>query len=47
MFNPAPVILLQSCPATIFPGLHYIVCRSFDGGVFPEDLKQSTITPII
>ena len=47
MFDPAPVSLLKSCPATIFPVLHYIVCRSFNEDVFPEDLKHATITPII
>ena len=46
MFVPAPVSLLKSCPATIFSVLHYIVCRSFNEGVFPEDLKHATITPI-
>ena len=27
--------------------LQYIVCISFDEGVFPEDLKHATITHII
>ena len=47
MFDPASVSLLASCPATVFPALHYYVCRSFDKDVFPEDLKHATIIPTI
>ena len=47
IFDPAPVRLIKSCAATTFPVLHYILTRSFDEGVFPDDLKHATVTPII
>ena len=47
MFDPASVSFLTSCPATVFPVLHYYVCRSFNKGVFPQDQKHATIIPTI
>ena len=46
-FDPAPITLLKKCSVTIYPVLHYIVSRSLSEGIFPDELKHATITPVI